>query len=508
MSVLRTRNSAAQHALNVLATAQPVRTMFAQGMRGTIALGAQTPVGQAPRLIAARNVVAPGAWIAGIVVSSLLALWLTGQAWLAEVVGIAGMVLAARHSVKMLAAARNTLEQAQRDRAAMEQALRESQKMEALGRLTVGVAHDFNNHLTVISSNVEMLARRLDVSQQHLLRHTDAAIQGVQRAAALTGRLLSFPRQPSSEPEAVDVDRILSSLSDLLRRTLGDRVELEVLSPETPWLIWADVNRMENALLSLTVNARDQVRDGATLTIAVSNLHLDEALQAACATLVPGDYVQIAITDSIAPVEFHGWGEDSTSLDLSMARAFVREAGGCLLRQDPSTDALALKLVLPRYAPSGRADTVSRQDAGGRSTVLVVEDDAAVRLACVEALRDLDYKVLEAPDAMEAFRLIADHGGIDLLLTDLGLPGGVSGRALADAARNVDPALRVLFTTGYEHFDLTGRPGTALLRKPFNPAQLASMVRDVLTVQSPEGQPQCYRPATLDPRECTVKTPV
>jgi CheY-like chemotaxis protein len=433
-------------------------------------------------------------YIAGIVVAALLAAWLTGRTWQGVAVGIAGMVLAARRAVKTEASLREALHRTERERAAMEQALQQSQKMEALGRLTVGVAHDFNNHLTVISSNVEMVARRLGSQQERLLRHTEAALQGVQRAAVLTGRLLSFSRRPAPEPEAVDVDRLLASLSDLLRRTLGERIGLQVVRSDAPWLTWADVNKMENALLSLTVNARDLVRDGATLTIAVTNVRRDAAASSPNlpGAMLPGDYIQIAVSDvatgdipvsgTDAPDE---WvlADDLGSADLSMVRGFVREAGGYLLRSDPATGGMSLRLFLPRYAPPALATAVSRRKPGGRATILVVEDEATVRGACVEVLRDLDYEVLEAPDAMEAFRLIADHGGIDLLFTDLGLPGGVSGRALADAARNVDAGIRVLFTTGYERVDLADRTNTALLRKPFNPAQLAAMVRDVLAGQ-------------------------
>jgi CheY-like chemotaxis protein len=447
-----------------------------------------------------RGVVAASVWIAGIVSAALLAAWLTNEDWLALVVAVALMVVAARHSVKLQTAARVAQERAERERAAMEQALQQSQKMEALGRLTVGVAHDFNNHLTVISSNVEMVARRLDGTQERgaqerLLRHTEAAMQGVQRAAVLTGRLLSFARQPAPEPEAVDVDRLLSGLSDLLRRTLGDRIGLVVVPSETPWFTWADVDQMENALLSLAVNARDQVRNGALLTIAVSNVHLGEGFETAYPAVLPGDYIQILVSDSTGAREPKEWlpADDVSSADLSMARAFVREAGGYMQRSDHLASALSLRLFLPRYAPPVPATTVSRRDTGGRPTILVVEDDAAVRGACVEVLRELDYVVLEAPDAMEAFRLIADHGGIDLLFTDLGLPGGVSGRALADAARNVDAGIRVLFTTGYERVDMAERAGSALLRKPFNPAQLAGMVRDVLAAQPTVTQSETVR---------------
>jgi CheY-like chemotaxis protein len=438
-----------------------------------------------------RDTAMPVGWIAGTSSASILAVWLTGRVWLAAMIGLAGMVLAEWHSVRMLTAARNALDRTERERAAMEQALRRSQKMEALGRLTVGVAHDFNNHLTVIGSNVEMLAHRPDATRERLLRHAGEALQGVRRAAVLTARLLSFSQQPAPDPEAVEVDRLVRGLADLLRGTLGNRIGLHVVPPDATWLTWADMNQMENALLSLTVNARDQVRDGAKLTIAVSNLHPDEVLQAACPSMLPIDYIQIAVSDSTRSGEPTDWlpADDVNSADLSMARAFVREAGGHLLRSDPAAGGLALRLLLPRYTPPAIATAVSRRDTGGRPTILVVEDDAAVRSACVEILGDLNYDVLEAPDAMEAFRLIADRGGIDLLFADLGLPGGVSGRALADAARNVDARMRVLFTTGDQRADLADRAGTALLRKPFNPVQLASMVRDVLAGHPSAGQP-------------------
>jgi CheY-like chemotaxis protein len=431
------------------------------------------------------DMVVPGVWIAGIVVTSLLASWLTGQAWVAVAVVVIGMVVAAWHWVKVLAAAHAALERSERERAAMEQALQRSQKMETLGRLAVGVAHDFNNHLTVISSNVEMLAQRLQGPQERLLRHTEAAIQGVQRAAALTGRLLSFSRQPAPEPEAVDVERLLTGLDDLLGGALGDRIDLDLRLSKQPWFTWADVNQMENALLSLVMNARDQVRSRAKLTIEVSNIRPDKAFQAAYPSLLPREYVLVDVSDPDRLGEPKNWlmADDLNSADLSMARAFVRAFGGILLRSDPAAAGMSLRLFLPRYAPPVPATSLPRSRTSGRSRILVVEDDPAVRVACVGALRELDYEVLEAPDAMEAFRLIADHGGIDLLFTDVGLPGGVSGRALADAARNVDAGIRVLFTTGFERIDLKERGDIALLRKPFSAAQLGCMVRDVLAPQ-------------------------
>jgi CheY-like chemotaxis protein len=275
---------------------------------------------------------------------------------------------------------------------------------------------------------------------------------------------------------------VVQELSELLRRTLGERVRLEVGLSGSPWFAWADVNQMENALLSLVVNARDQVPDGGTLSIAVTNVRVDAVFVAAHPGVSPGDYIQIAVSGS---AEAHRWasGDDLTSVDLFMVRAFVREAGGCLLRSDATPDGPSLRVFLPRYMPPSVAHVAAARAPDSRTRILVVEDDAAIRAVCVETLRGLGHEVLEAPDAMEAFRLIADHGGIDLLFTDLGLPGGVSGRALADAARNVDAAIRVLFTSGYDRVDLPQWAAGELLRKPFNSAQLAAKVGEILAVE-------------------------
>ena len=445
------------------------------------------PGRRVPWLRAATTAVLPGLCIIGIVLATLLASWLTNRVWIVAVVGAAGMVLAAWPSVKMLAATRDALDRTERARSAMEQALRRSRKMEALGRLTIGAAHDFNNHLTVISSNVEMVANRLDGSHRRLLRHTEAALQAVQRAAALTGLVLSFSRQPTPEPEAVPVDRLLTGLSDLLRRTLGDRIGLDVVPSDASWLTWADVTEMENALLSLAISARDRIHDGARLTIAVSNVRSDAVFRAAYPAVPAGDYVQIAVGGDLGTDEPKAWlpADDLSRPDLSMAYAFVQDAHGFLLRSDPAAGELSLRLLLPRFVPPAPVGVTARRDTGGRTTILVVEDDAVIRAASVRMLRKLDYDVLEAPDAMEAFRLIADHGGIDLLFTDIGLPGGVSGRALAEAARDVDAGIKVLFTTGYERADLPPHTSATLLRKPFSAAQLASTVRDILGAGHP-----------------------
>ena len=290
----------------------------------------------------------------------------------------------------------------------------------------------------------------------------------------------------------------MSGLSDLLRRTLEEGVELEVRLSDAQVFVWADVHQMENALLSLTVNARSRVSHGGVLALTVSTVCLDDGFVAAHPGVLPGDCVGIAVSESTSLAGADGspasdaaslWrpADDLASIGLSLAGGFVREAGGCLLQSGAVTGAPSLCLLLPRYQPPSPA-TAPRGGGTGRPRILVVEDDSAVRGACGETLRELGYEVLEAPDAMEAFRLIADHGGIDLLLTDLGLPGGVSGRALAAAARNVDPAMRVLFITGYASGDLNERSGDALLAKPFSPTQLARQVRRMLGTEVANGR--------------------
>jgi CheY-like chemotaxis protein len=450
------------------------------------------------------DAVEAGLWLLGAVAAAVLAWVLSDRLWVSLAAWVAVIVLAGWRVVTLVGRLQNALAEAEKARTALARALRRAQKMEAIGRLTVGVAHDFNNHLTVISSNVEMIARHLDRSgedeaQVRLLRHADAATQGVRRAAILTGRLLSLSRQPAEEPETVDIDRLVDGLAELLRRTLGERVSLEVRMSGSPWFAWVDVNHAENALLSLVVNTREQMPDGAVLRIAVSNVRLDAGFVAAHPTVLPGDYIQIAIGVFCGSAEPARWEltDDLTSADLFMALVFVREAGGCLLRSrieaGGEPGGLALRLLLPRYVQpavgvgaSPRAGRVGSPRVGkARTTILVVEDDAAIRSVCVATLREIGYDVLEAPDAMEAFRLIADQGGIDLLFTDLGLPGGVSGRALAEAAWNVDSGMRVLFTTGYERAELPERARAALLRKPFDPAQLAAKVGEVLAAAAP-----------------------
>jgi CheY-like chemotaxis protein len=282
----------------------------------------------------------------------------------------------------------------------------------------------------------------------------------------LTGRLLSLSRAHPPEPEAVDVNRLLEGVATLLRRSLGNRVGLDVRLSDELCFVWADLSRLETAVLSLAIDASECMPDGGMLTLSAAAFRLD----ANTPGVLPGEYVAIEVGGACRP--------EGAAFDL--ASGLARAAGGTA----SMPAAASVRMLLPRHAPPA-AVPLARPDRGRRETILLVEDDAAVRASCVEVLRELDYEVLDAPDAMEGFRLIADRRGIDLLVTDIGLPGGVNGRALADAARQLDGGLRVVFTTGYPPGHWPVRPGTPLLAKPFGPAQLAGIVRQALEVRPP-----------------------
>jgi signal transduction histidine kinase/ActR/RegA family two-component response regulator len=387
-------------------------------------------------------------------------------------------------------------------RESAEEALRQSQKMEAVGRLTGGIAHDFNNHLTVISSNIELLQRRMPAGSEALNRLTDAAMAGVQRAATLTHRLLAFSRQQPLDPEPLDAGRLVASMSDLLRRTLGEDIAIETVLAGGLWQTRVDTNQLENVLLNLAVNARDAMPDGGKLTIETANAHLDDAYAAQHAEVVTGQYVMLAVSDTGVGMTPEVIGKvfepffttkplgQGTGLGLSMVYGFVKQSGGHVAIYSEPGQGCTVKVYLPRFVrpepqPDGATRTPDTTHTRGKGeTILVVEDDEEVRRSSVEALREMGYEVLEAGDAMDGVRLIVDHGGIDLLFTDVGLPGGVNGRALADAARSAQPGVRVLFTTGYTRNAILHKGvldhGVHFIAKPFSLTALAAKIREVL----------------------------
>jgi CheY-like chemotaxis protein len=369
-----------------------------------------------------------------------------------------------------------------RRREAAEEALHRAQKLEAIGRLTRGIAHDFNNHLTVISSNIELLQRRLPTDSESLLRFTEAAMAGVQRAATLTHRLLTFSRQQPLDPEPLDVGRLVAGTTDLLRRTLGEDVAVETVLAPGLWQTRADANHLENVLVNLAVNARDAMPNGGRLTIETANVCLDEKTVASDTKFQPGDYVLLAVTGVTAA---DSDDRERTDLGLSMVRGFVKQTGGVVAIHNCPGPAIRVDIYLPRLGGEAAEQAITqpiahpRRDGPGK-TILVVEDDEQVRRSSAAMLREMGYHVLEAGDAMDGVRLIVDRGGIDLLFTDIGLPGGVSGRALADAARSAQAGLRVLFTTGYAQNNSSFDQSVHVIAKPFSLAALAAKVSEVM----------------------------
>jgi PAS domain S-box-containing protein len=381
-----------------------------------------------------------------------------------------------------------------------EHALRQSQKMEAVGQLTGGVAHDFNNLLQVIIGNVDTLQRNLPEESSRLKRAAAHAMNGARRAGALTRRLLAFSRRQPLDPKPLNVNALVTSLSELIHRTLGETVAVETVLAAGLWQVEADNNELEAAMLNLAVNARDAMPDGGRLTIETSNAHIDEAYAANYAEVTPGQYVCIAVSDT-------GMGMDEatvakafepffttkpvgrgTGLGLSQVYGFVKQSGGHVKIYSEVDQGTTVKIYLPRLtsAESIANDETDLPVPEGQSeeTILVVEDDDEVRTYSVEILRELGYRVVEAHDGPSALRLLERQVRVDLLFTDVVLPGGVTGAQVAAQARELKPSLKVLFTTGYARNAIIhhGRldKGVKLITKPFGSTELAARVRDVL----------------------------
>ena len=386
-----------------------------------------------------------------------------------------------------------------------EAALRQAQKMETLGQLTGGVAHDFNNLLQVVTGNLELLQRAMPADQPRLKRAADNAMAGADRAAMLTQRLLAFSRRQPLSPQPMDPNRLIEGMSDLFHRTLGETIEVRATPLDGAWTIEVDHNQMENALLNLAVNARDAMPDGGRLDIEIDNLQLDATQVARDGEMAPGQYVRISVSDS-------GEGMDAdtlhhavepffttkdvgrgTGLGLSMVYGFIRQSGGHLQVYSEPGHGTCVKLYLPRH--HGRlpveesAETLPVETVGGTETILLCEDDDNVRAYSAGVLRDLGYRIIEAGTAADALAALDGASEpVDLLFTDVVLPGGMSGADLAREVHARHPALRILFTTGYARNAIIhhGRldPGVELLTKPFTYADLAAKVRAMLDDQS------------------------
>ncbi|WP_326536007.1 PAS domain-containing protein [Pseudorhodoferax sp.] len=390
-------------------------------------------------------------------------------------------------------------------RSRTEAALRQAQKMEAVGQLTGGIAHDFNNMLAVVIGSLDLLGRRFVDGDARAQRYVDAAKDGAKRAAQLTQRLLAFSRQQPLKPEAVDANKLVAGMSDLLRRSLGGAIRLETVLAGGLWRTHVDPHQLENVILNLAVNGRDAMGENGRLTIETANCHLDERYAAEHLGLAAGQYVLIAVSDTgegmspeVIAKAFDPFFTTKevgrgTGLGLSQVYGFVKQSGGHVKIYSELGQGTSVKVYLPRLLGTQhsevRAEPAPAVPLGdSRELVLVVEDEPAVRQLSVDALGELGYRVLEADGAAAALKLIDAHPEIDLLFTDVVMPE-VNGRKLADEALKRRPRLKVLFTTGYTRNAVVHNgvldPGVQLIGKPYTIEELAARVREVLDMPRP-----------------------
>ncbi len=404
------------------------------------------------------------------------------------------------------------------ERAHVEEQLRQAQKMEAVGRLTGGVAHDFNNLLTVVIGSLDLLSRRVgdgDPRQKALIRN---AIDGASRAATLTARLLAFSRQHPLDPKSIDANALVEGMLNLLQRTLGETVAIELDLATGLWPVFADPNQLENAILNLCVNAVDAMPRGGGLTVSTAGSVLDEAYCAQHADVAPGPYVMIAVADTgtgMAPEVVAKAFEPffttkpvgkGTGLGLSQVYGFARQSGGHAAIETEPGRGTTIRIYLPRptaaQAPRDEAAPKSGQPdpfhamstnpplvepvPGGAATVLIVEDDDLVRQFSSAALREAGYTVIEAGTGPEGLRLLRAHPATALLFTDIVLKGPIDGKELARRALALRPSLPVLFTTGYTKDAITptgqvsAASGADFIAKPFTTAGLAAKIAGLL----------------------------
>ena len=394
------------------------------------------------------------------------------------------------------------IEQATAEREKVEEALRQAQKMEAVGQLTGGLAHDFNNLLTGMRGNLELLQLRVARGRlDDLDRFINAAQGAGRRAASLTQRLLAFSRRQTLDPKPNDVNRLIAGLQELLHRTVGATVDVEVVGTAGLWAVDIDAAQLENAILNLCINGRDAMPEGGRLTIETANKWLDDRAGRE-RDLPPGQYVAICVTDTgtgmsaatiarafepfytIKPI---GQG---TGLGLSMIYGFAKQSGGQVRIYSEVGQGTTVCIYLPRHhgdaekAIEGDASSLADIVSANAQTVLVVDDEATIRHLIDEVLDDLGYTVIGAADGAAGIKVLQSGAKIELLITDVGLPNGMNGRQVADAARALRPGLKVLFITGFAENAAVGNghlePGMELLTKPFTLEALSGKVAELL----------------------------
>lgn len=382
----------------------------------------------------------------------------------------------------------------------LEDQLRQAQKMEAVGQLTGGLAHDFNNLLTGMMGNLELLQVRLERGKLDGVERFIHAAQGAgRRAASLTQRLLAFARRQTLDPKPTDVNRLITGIEDLLRRTVGPTADIEVVGAVGLWPAMIDATQLESAILNLCLNARDAMSEGGRITIETANKWLDDRA-ARARDLQPGQYLSICVTDTgtgMSPETIERAFEpfyttkpigQGTGLGLSMIYGFARQSGGQVRIYSEIGQGTTLCIYLPRYAGdallSEEEEAIATAAAASGQTILVVDDEATIRHLIDEVLDEQGYTVIGAADGAAGIKVLQSGANIELLITDVGLPNGMNGRQVADAARSLRPDLKVLFITGYAENAAVGNghlePGMELLTKPFTMQGLAAKVSEMM----------------------------
>jgi PAS domain S-box-containing protein len=381
-------------------------------------------------------------------------------------------------------------------RLAAEEQLRQSQKLEAIGGLTGGVAHDFNNLLQVIAGNLHLLARH-EPDNANVQRRVSASIAAVERGAKLSSQLLAFARRQPLSPAVFIARQIFEGLAELLQRALGETIQINVTTPEVPWHLYVDRNQLENAILNLAINARDAMNGEGTIGLSAENIHLDHYFCAGKG-IVAGDYVCVTVTDTGVGMSSQVLAQafepffttkadgQGTGLGLSMVFGFVKQSGGHIEMSSIEGQGTRVQLYFPRSLRPLQSETTSHdvQHRGGHETILVVEDNEAVRVSAVELLRDEGYQVLTATNGDVAMQMLLEGVAVDLIFTDVVMPGLIKSSDLAAWAKVQTPPVAVLFTSGHTR-DIISRnhqlsPDTYLLSKPYGPEALTRMVRTVL----------------------------
>jgi signal transduction histidine kinase len=381
-----------------------------------------------------------------------------------------------------------------------EEQLAQAQKMEAVGQLSGGLAHDFNNLLTVVVGNAETLSLALK-ARPDLKQAADMIATAGERGAELTRRLLAFSRRQMLQPAEINCNRLIDSMQRMLWRTLREDIEIRIALAPDLWPAFADGGQLETAILNLAINARDAMPGGGSLTISTANVAVDEHYRDRYPEVTPGNYVLIAVTDTgegMAPqVLAHAFEPFFTTkevgkgsgLGLSMVYGFMKQSNGHVSIYSEVDLGTTVRLYLPAHSTMPADVTVANTAAEsepprGRETVLVTEDDPFVRAYVVGSLEDLGYRVIAAQDAREALTHLNQNADIDILFTDIVMPGGLNGWELAERAQQIKPSLKLLFTSGYALETLVARgrihPDTAILNKPYRRPELARRLREVL----------------------------